>query len=198
MADRPSKGEIHKSLDIFKKIHAALDFISLLVSLVFLPFSAGRSGPLEYQRDKPNIVYIIADDVGWSDLGCYGNEVVHTPHIDQVAKEGLRFENAFLTASSCSPSRCSIITGRYPHGNGAAELHSPLPESQIPFPLLLKNAGYYTVQAGKSHFGDPALRCFDNAYQMKDAGVGGEERWVQCLQERPRDKPFFAWFLSII
>lgn len=145
---------------------------------------------------RPHIVYMIADDVSWHDLGCYGHPTIRTPHIDQLARKGLKFTNAYLTASSCSPSRCSIISGRYPHCNGAAELHSPLPEEQIPFPLLLKEAGYYTVQSGKSHFGKPALRAFDQAYESEGAGDGGEERWVQCLEERPRDKPFFAWFAA--
>lgn len=145
---------------------------------------------------QPNFVYIIADDVSWNDFGCYGHPSVKTPRIDQLAANGMRFTNAYLTASSCSPSRCSIISGRYPHNNGAAELHTPLPESQIPFPLLLKEAGYYSVQAGKSHFGQAALRAFDHAYEREGAGSGGEERWVQCLQERPKDKPFFAWFAA--
>ncbi|NND34070.1 MAG: sulfatase [Saprospiraceae bacterium] len=152
---------------------------------------------LQAQPDQPNIVFIIADDVGWNDLGCYGSEVAHTPNIDKIAAEGMRFTNAFLTASSCSPSRCSMISGRYPHNSGAAELHTPLPESQIPFPLLLKDIGYYTVQAGKTHFGEAALRCFDHAYGQKDGGVGAEERWVQCLEERPKNQPFFAWFAAI-
>lgn len=145
---------------------------------------------------RPHIIFIIADDVSWNDIGCYGNPFVRTPHIDKIAKEGIRFENAFLTISSCSPSRNSILSGRYPHNTGAAELHTPLPEDQVPFPLLLKESGYYTVQAGKSHFGAPALRAFDKAYELKEAGTGGEERWVRCLRERPRDKPVFAWFAS--
>jgi arylsulfatase A-like enzyme len=61
----------------------------------------------------------------------------------------------------------------------------------------LKNAGYYTVQAGKSHFGTPALRAFDKAYEVKEGGTGAEERWVKCLQERPKDKPIFAWFAAL-
>jgi len=64
-------------------------------------------------QDKLNFVFIIADDVGWNDIGCYGNKVVKTPNIDKLASEGLRFTNAFLTASSCSPSRCSIISGKF-------------------------------------------------------------------------------------
>jgi len=151
-----------------------------------------------YADNRPNIVFIIADDVGWNDVGCYGNTVVKTPNIDKLAKEGLQFNNAFLTASSCSPSRCSIISGKYPHSNGAAELHTPLPEKEIPFPLLLRNSGYYTAQAGKWHMGPSVYRAFDrytdnNGY---DNGDGGEANWIRFLEERPKDKPFFFWFAS--
>lgn len=82
-----------------------------------------------YAQDVPNIVFIIADDIGWNDFGCYGNDMVKTPNIDLLAKEGLKFTNAFLTASSCSPIRCSTVSGKYPHSNGAAELHTPLPKA---------------------------------------------------------------------
>lgn len=169
--------------------------ITILVLSIFLLIGSGFR--TESQASDPNIIFIIADDVGWNDLGCYGNEVVHTPNIDALAAKGLRFDNAFLTASSCSPSRCSMITGRYPHNTGAAELHSPLPIEQIPFPLQLKEHGYHTVQAGKSHFGPNALRAFDKAHEMEGANHSGAGRWVQCLKERPRDKPFFAWFAAI-
>ena len=99
---------------------------------------------LAFPQEKPNIVFIIADDVSWNDVGCYGNDVVKTPNIDRLAREGLRFTNAFLTASSCSPSRCSIISGKYPHSDGAAELHTPLPESEVLtlYPLRLKENNY--------------------------------------------------------
>ena len=182
----------------FENLFHPLFYSKILFLFIFGLINFSVDNPVAQQEQRqPNIIFIIADDVGWNDLGCYGNKVVSTPHIDQMAREGILFKNAFLTASSCSPSRCSIITGRYPHNTGAAELHSPLPESQIPFPLLLKESGYYTVQAGKSHFGQAALRCFDKAYEMQEAGVGGEERWVRCLQERPADRPFFAWFAAI-
>ncbi len=147
---------------------------------------------------KPNVVLIIADDVSWNDIGCYGNKVVKTPNIDQLAREGLQFTNAFLTASSCSPSRCSIISGKYPHSNGAAELHTPLPEDEIPFPLMLKEQGYYTMQAGKWHLGPNVYKAFDrytdkNGY---DNGDGGEDQWIPFLKERPADRPFFFWMAA--
>jgi len=156
------------------------------------------SPALAFSQERPNFVLIIADDVSWNDIGCYGNNVVKTPNIDRIANGGLRFTNAFLTASSCSPSRCCIISGRYPHSNGAAELHTPLPESQIPFPLLLREHNYYTAQAGKWHLGPAAHRAFDRYTDNNnyDNGDGGENNWVRFLKERPKDKPFFYWFAS--
>lgn len=164
----------------------------LLISLIVIHFSALTT------KAQPNFVLIVADDISWNDFGCYGNEVVKTPNIDMLAQEGLCFTNAFLTASSCSPSRCSIISGKYPHSNGAAELHTPLPESEIPFPLLLKENGYYTAQAGKWHLGEATHRAFDlytdnNGY---DNGNGGENNWINFIEERPKNQPFFFWLAS--
>ena len=74
--------------------------------------------------DRPNIILFIADDISWNDFGCYGNPAARTPHVDRLARSGIHFTEAYLTASSCSPSRASIITGRYSHNSGkAAELH---------------------------------------------------------------------------
>ena len=67
----------------------------------------------------PNFIIMIGDDVAWNDHGCYGHPNVQTPHTDRLAREGMRFDAAFLSISSCSPRRCSIMTGRYPHSTGA-------------------------------------------------------------------------------
>ncbi|MCG8580061.1 MAG: sulfatase [Bacteroidales bacterium] len=155
--------------------------------------------------NRPNFIILIADDISQEDIACYGHPVLQTPNIDELAKNGIRFDNAILTASSCSPSRTSIITGRYPHNTGACELHSPIPEGQLVFPQLLKNNGYYTAQAGKWHFGDQpvkpsgvALSAFDRTGgSAKDGGgQSGAEKWVEYLQQRPMDKPFFMWFAA--
>lgn len=61
----------------------------------------------------PNILVILADDVGWGDAGCYGGTLVKTPHIDRLAREGLRFENSYASAAVCTPTRYSLITGQY-------------------------------------------------------------------------------------
>lgn len=147
-------------------------------------------------QQKPNIVLFIADDVSWDNLGCYGNKEVKTPNIDRLAGKGIRFNNFFLTASSSSPSRNSIITGRYPHNTGAAELHTEPPAEMISFPERLRKQGYYTAHAGKFHMGSYALRGFDVSHQ-KNMGDGGEEMWLSTVQNRPKDKPFMFWFAAM-
>lgn len=154
----------------------------------------------EAPGQPPNIVLIIADDISADDLGCYGHPVIKTPHIDALARDGLRFENAYLTTSSCSPTRTSLVTGRYPHNTGAPELHmgdSPILATLPQFPHLLRKAGYYSVQSGKTHFNGDVSKSFDRIHALEDAGPSGSERWVRCLRERPRDRPFFMWFAAL-
>ncbi|MEM7236009.1 MAG: GDSL-type esterase/lipase family protein, partial [Planctomycetota bacterium] len=76
---------------------------------------------------RPNFIVMIADDMAWNDCGAYGHPKIRTPNIDALASAGMRFDRAFLSCSSCSPSRSSIMTSRYPHSTGAKELHQPLP-----------------------------------------------------------------------
>ena len=145
-------------------------------------------------NDRPNFVFFITDDISADDLGAYGSTVAKTPNLDRIAADGLVFDKAYLTTSSCSPSRCSIITGRYPHNTGAPELHLPLPEDQVTFVQKLKDAGYYTVISGKNHMNDSDKIGFITG---SDGGKpAGSEDWVQQLKDRPKDKPFFAWFGS--
>lgn len=149
------------------------------------------------QEPSPNVIVFIADDISWNDLGCYGNPFVETPHIDSLAAHGLRFHNAVLTTSSCSPSRISIMTGRYPHNTGAAELHT---EPKVAFASIasqLKGKGYYTAQAGKWHMGTLLRQGFDKIHdKLVENGDGGEEMWVPSILERDREKPFFFWFAA--
>ena len=145
----------------------------------------------------PNFIIFIADDVSWDDFGCYGNKQVQTPNIDKLASNGIIFTNVYLTASSCSPSRNSIISGRYPHNTGAAELHTQPHEGMVSFPEVLRTINYYSVLAGKFHMGQYAKRGFDMIYEnSKENGDGGEELWLKSIKERPKDKPFFMWFAS--
>ena len=156
--------------------------------------------------EKPNMILFIADDVSWNDYGCYGNKAARTPNIDALAAGGMRFDNAYLTASSCSPSRCSIVTGRYPHNNGhAAELHRPIPWHITKFPSVLREAGYYTALSGKDHMPQDKTPQGEKAqtkpWNLQTPGRakgngGGHADWLRITQERPKDKPFFFWFAA--
>lgn len=166
----------------------------------FTSTMALASGLLFAQDKRPNIVIFIADDLGWEELGAYGNPVVKTPNIDRLASEGTRFNNFFLAASSSSPSRSSILSGLYPHNTGAMNLHEDMSPDVLLFPELLKRSGYYTMLIGKSHgtnhpevkkkFDKLVLADWSKPWTMGDL-------WIDALDKRPKDKPFFMWAASI-
>jgi arylsulfatase A-like enzyme len=135
---------------------------------------------------RPNIVLIVADDLGWSDLGCYGNPFFESPHLDRLAADGVRFTRAYAAGHVCSPTRASILTGRYPARIGLTNylygtktvadspvLPAPftdrLPLSEVTIAEGMKKAGYRTGLIGKWHLGentslgesDPDLQGFD-------------------------------------
>lgn len=142
-------------------------------------------------ESRPNILVFIADDMGVEDCGAYGHAKIRTPTLDRLAAEGMRFDQAFLTCSSCSPSRASILTGRYPHNTGAHQLHLPLPASQLLVSEVLRDAGYYTAAVGKWHLGNAAKPKFDEVRE------GKVDQMVPALRDRPRDQPFFGWFAFV-
>ena len=111
---------------------------------------------------RPNIVFFLVDDLGWSDVGCYGSTFHETPNIDRLAREGMRFDNAYSTCHVCSPSRASILTGKYPARTDLTEwlggrperafekLHSArklmsLPDEEITLAETLNQHGYATA-----------------------------------------------------
>jgi arylsulfatase len=174
----------HSSLgtsNFWRALVAAL----VVFSLTALPVRA------DDEPDRPNFILFITDDISQSDLGPYGNTFVSTPNLDRMAEDGLVFDNAYLTTSSCSPTRTSLITGRYPHNTGSPELHMPLPEGHFLFPEALKEAGYYTLLSGKHHMGENV----NSAFTKIDEGAGpsAAANWVELLRNRPNDKPFFFW-----
>ena len=135
----------------------------------------------------PNIVFFLVDDLGWSDVGCYGSNFHETPHIDRLAKEAMRFDNAYSTCHVCSPSRASILTGKYPARTDLTEwlggrperayekLHSAkklmsLPAEEITLAETLKKHGYSTANYGKAH-----LRVNPKTYGFDEAITG----WVR-------------------
>jgi arylsulfatase len=151
---------------------------------------------------RPNIVLFIGDDISVGDFGCYGHPTSQTPRVDRLASEGVRFANAYLTTSSCSPTRTSLITGRWPHNTGAPELHmteSPHLGELPQFPHELREAGYFTAQAGKWHFNGDATKSFDRRHESPPSHPdepSGAEMWLPILRERPKDRPFFLWYAA--
>ncbi|MEM9282723.1 MAG: sulfatase [Verrucomicrobiota bacterium] len=167
----------------------------------------------------PNLILIMADDMAWDDSEPYGHDSIMTPQLTRMANEGMRFNNAILTISSCSPSRASIITGRYPHQTNAEELHWPVPEDQITFVEKLREKGYWTGAAGKWHLGEAVRERFDEVREVDtsgfqlpsgDAGKAGKfvetlegeaqsgcADWIPLMQDRPKDQPFFLWLAAL-
>lgn len=128
---------------------------ALPVPLIRLLDSNSR-GPSGLPSDALNVLFMTVDDVGWRDLSCYGNGNIKTPHLDSLAKQGIRFDRAFGVSSSCSPSRASFITGQYISTHGVDGLvHRYLGKQLSPFhPTMaryFKEAGYHTAIQGKWH-----------------------------------------------
>ena len=152
-----------------------LRFLPLtLVILVCLFATAAHAAP---PNGKPNIVFLLADDLGYGDLGCYGQQKIHTPHLDKMASEGLKFTNFYSGNNVCATSRCALMTGLHTgHGEirdnreAKPEGQFPLSENAVLIPQLLKKSGYATGAFGKwglgpvGSTGDPNKHGFDLFY----------------------------------
>jgi len=137
---------------------------------------------------KPNIVFILADDLGWAELGCYGNTFNETPNLDMLAKQGMRFTDAYAAAPVCSPYRAALMTGQYPARVGITDYLRPndknhLSTEYVTIAEALKNTGYATGIIGKWHLTGyanhgaeefpPALHGFDETIVSENRGIGG-------------------------
>jgi len=127
--------------------------------------------------DRPNIIFILADDLGYGDLGCYGQTKIETPRLDRMAREGVRFTSHYAGFMVCSPSRCALMTGKHMghasvKGNGGS-----LKESDVTVAMLLQHAGYRTCMIGKwglvgrpGHPGSPNNKGFDHFFGFDNQG----------------------------
>jgi arylsulfatase A len=157
-----------------------LEFFLLLLLAFFARFSSAADPPL-------NVVLILADDLGWTDLSCYGSDFYETPHLDQLARDGMRFTQAYSACTVCSPTRASILTGKYP-----ARLHitdwipgllptNPkmlppewtkfLPREEACLAELFHQAGYKTGSIGKWHLGNEEFYPQQHGFDVNIAGT---------------------------
>ncbi len=136
-------------------------YIPLLVITPTASFASAQEGRV------PNIILICADDLGWSDLGCYGSEI-QTPNLDKLAANGLRFNN-FHNSGKSFPSRACLITGLYAQQNGYDKTFTNPLKNSVTFGEVLQEAGYTTLWSGKHHgVENPYFRGFDRYYGLKD------------------------------
>jgi len=147
--------------------------LAVIIPLFFLLLSVcGFAADL---ASRPNIVFILVDDLRWDALGCIGHPFAKTPNIDRIAKEGALFRNFFVSIPLCSPSRASFLTGQYPHTHGIIDNtdHSALSHKLVTYPGLLHDAGYETAFIGKWHMGldDSPRPGFDRWVSFKGQGV---------------------------
>ncbi|MFW6308797.1 MAG: sulfatase [bacterium] len=138
---------------------------------------------------KPNIIFILMDDMGWKDIGCYGSEFYETPNIDKLAQEGMRFTEGYAACPVCSPTRASILTGKYPARVGVTDWidfggnthpcrgklvdvpyidHLPLEEKSLA--QALKEGGYNTWHVGKWHLGDEPYYPENQGFEVNIGG----------------------------
>jgi arylsulfatase A-like enzyme len=103
--------------------------------------------------DRPNLVFVMSDDHAAHAIGAYGSAINDTPHLDRLAREGMRFTRAFCTNAICTPSRAAILTGTYNHINGVTTLDTPMDNTLETYPKILQRSGYRTAVFGKWHLG---------------------------------------------
>ncbi len=156
---------------------------SAWILAAFFPFQAAIAGG---EKARSNFVFFLVDDLGWRDLGCYGSTFYETPHLDRLASTGMRFTDAYAACPVCSPTRASIMTGKYPARVGITDwipgqdpknrkllgtkdLHQ-LPLDEVTIAEALKEAGYRTFFAGKWHLGGKGFFPEDQGFDINRGG----------------------------
>lgn len=147
-------------------------------------FASGFSEAAPAPSERPNVIVLVADDLGYGDLSCYGAKTIHTPNADRLAKEGIRFTRGYAASATCSPSRYALLTGMYPWRNNVRILpgDSPLiiPTDRPTIATMFQAAGYATGVVGKWHLG---------------LGGKSEKNWNEAIAPGPREIGFDYSFI---
>ncbi|MFP6588839.1 MAG: sulfatase-like hydrolase/transferase, partial [Pirellulaceae bacterium] len=151
--------------------------VALVASVLTSTNSVSAVGAAEAVRTNPNIILIMADDLGYRELGSYGQKLIKTPYLDQLAKNGMRFTRGYAGNAVCAPSRCVLLTGRHPghawvrnNGEVKPEGQRPIPASEVTIAEVLGKHGYACGAFGKwglgfpGSEGDPVFQGFDRFF----------------------------------
>jgi len=169
-----------------------------LIALLLAPLPALRAENSP-KPTRPNILFIMVDEMKWNVMSCAGHAIVKTPNLDRLAREGTRFATAYTVAPICTPSRYSFFTSRYAHVHGSTDNSTPPREAQVMLPSILKHAGYQTAISGKLHFIPSNVDySFDDFWSFTSEGSGKLPTWLQTVEKkhgpksarRVTDKPF--------
>ena len=181
-----------------RNVNVALIPIALLSSIGY----QAKAETTKVKNEHPNILFILADDLGWNDIGCMGSKFYETPNIDSLALTGVKFMSAYSACTVSSPSRSSIMTGQYTPRHGVtdwigeksgedwrkmkrnskllpADYNWCLPEEEYTIAECLRDNGYTTFMAGKWHMGDPKTWPEDHGFEIS-VGAGGMKGGVLC------------------
>jgi N-sulfoglucosamine sulfohydrolase len=151
--------------------------------------------------ERPNVVLCVSDDHGL-DTPAYGNRAIRTPHLDELAGDGVRFTNGFCTTASCAASRSVILTGLYNHANGTYGHthdyhHFACFEDTVTLPALMNDAGYRTARVGKMHYAPETLFPFQDGYPQGKFGRDDVQMSEACRDLVRGDEPFFLYWCSM-
>jgi arylsulfatase A-like enzyme len=169
--------------------------LGTLTALFSLLVGLANSQVFAAPAQRPNVLFILCDDLRPYALGCYGSPHVKTPNIDRLAKEGVLFKNTFCTTSLCSPSRASILTGLYANKHGVRDNFTEIPTNLVHWPMRLRESGYKTAYMGKWHMGennDAPRPGFDYFVTHKGQGKYFDTEWNLNNEKREVLKGYYT------
>ncbi len=199
MTFRPSAARLASNRDLPRQLLHQITTLTLTIVTLGLSISSEEYGFCATSRSVPNIVLILADDLGYGDVGCFGAKDIRTPNLDRMAAAGMQFTDLYVAAPLCSPSRAALLTGRQPARCGVPYVlfpaeHQGLPPEEITLAELLKPVGYVTGMVGKWHLGwrrelRPQRQGFDESSPRTTARI----RVIPPRRTGTRNSPAAPW-----